>query len=202
MVEMEELDILRATYSASLKAGSANLETIAVEATGELDDVSKAVEMAAHEGLLEVSGQEVTLTKLGRSKLKVVMIGGAFEIIHPGHLHTVEQARKLGNTLVVVVATDKTVTKNKGRDPVTRQEWRVRLVSALRGVDVGMPGGQGSIYDTLEKVRPDVVALGYDQTHNPADIEAEARRRGLELTVVRLSSPLPDVKTSKIVNAL
>ncbi|MDA4133204.1 MAG: cytidyltransferase, partial [Thaumarchaeota archaeon] len=64
------------------------------------------------------------------------------------------------------------------------------------------PGGQGSIYDTLEKVRPDVVALGYDQTHNPKDIELEARSRGLELRVVRLSSPLPDVKTSKIVNAL
>jgi glycerol-3-phosphate cytidylyltransferase-like family protein len=75
-------------------------------------------------------------------------------------------------------------------------------VSAIRGVDAGIPGGQGSIYDTLEKVRPDVVALGYDQTHDPSLIEAEARRRGLELSVVRLSSPLPDVKTSKIVNAL
>lgn len=101
-----------------------------------------------------------------------------------------------------MVATDKTVAKNKGRDPVTSQEWRVKLVSAVRGVDVAIPGGQGSIYDTLEKVRPDVVALGYDQTHNPSDIEAEARRRGLELSVVRLTSPLPDVKTSKIVNAL
>jgi FAD synthetase len=69
-------------------------------------------------------------------------------------------------------------------------------------VDVSLAGGAGSIYDTLEKVRPDVVALGYDQIHNPADIEAEARRRGLELTVVRLSTPLPEVKTSKIVNAL
>jgi glycerol-3-phosphate cytidylyltransferase-like family protein len=85
---------------------------------------------------------------------------------------------------------------------VTPQGWRVKLVSALRDVDVGLPGGQGSIYDTLERVRPDIVALGYDQKHNPQDIENEARKRGMELTVVRLNSPIPGVKTSKIVSTL
>jgi cytidyltransferase-like protein len=199
---MEELDTLRAVYSANLREGRSTLEGIAALTGWPREEVSARVQAAATAGLLQLNGPEVILSVKGRSKLKIVMIGGAFEIIHPGHLHTVEQARKLGNTLVVVVATDKTVTRNKGRDPVTSQEWRVKLVSAIRGVDVGIPGGQGSIYDTLEKVRPDVVALGYDQTHNPSDIESEARRRGLELSVVRLSSPLPDVKTSKIVNAL
>jgi cytidyltransferase-like protein len=199
---MEELDVLRAVYSANLREGRPTVNAVALIMERPPEEVSKRLHSAATSGLLQLNGPKVVLTPRGRSKLKVVMIGGAFEIIHPGHLHTVEQARKLGNTLVVVVAADKTVTKNKGRDPVTSQEWRVKLVSAVRGVDVGLPGGQGSIYDTLEKVRPDVVALGYDQTHNPKDIELEARSRGLELSVVRLSSPLPDVKTSKIVNAL
>ena len=70
---------------------------------------------------------------------------------------------------------------------MTPQEWRVKLVSSLREVDAALPGGHGSIYDTLEKVRPDFVALGYDQKHNPQDIENEARRRGMELSVVRLT---------------
>jgi cytidyltransferase-like protein len=199
---MEELDLLRAVYSVNLREGRSTVEEVALIVGAPREEASRGLQSAATAGLLQLNGPEVLLNPKGRSKLRVVMIGGAFEIIHPGHLHTVEQARKLGNTLVVVVATDKTVTKNKGRDPVTPQEWRVKLVSALRGVDVGLAGGQGSIYDTLEKVRPDVVALGYDQTHNPKDIELEARRRGLVLSVVRLSSPLPDVKTSKIVNAL
>jgi len=199
---MEEVDVLRAVYSVTLKDGHASLEGITAFTGQPGPDVSARVQSSVSAGLLQTKGPEVFLTPKGRSKIRVVMIGGAFEIIHPGHLYTVEQARKLGDTLVVVVATDKTVTKNKGRDPVTTQEWRVKLVSAIRGVDAGIPGGQGSIYDTLEKVRPDVVALGYDQTHDPSLIEAEARRRGLELSVVRLSSPLPDVKTSKIVNAL
>ncbi len=199
---MEDLDLLRAVYSLGLREGQATTERLAAELGISSDALSQRLDDALSAGLLRQLGRSYTLSPSGRSTLKIVMIGGAFEIIHPGHLHTIEQARRLGNTLVVVVATDKTVARNKGRDPVTKQEWRVKLVSAVRGVDVGLPGGQGSIYDTLEKVRPDVVALGYDQTHNPADIEAEAKRRGLELSVVRLTSPLPDVKTSKIVSTL
>jgi FAD synthetase len=198
---MKELDVLRSVYADWLIEGNATVGGIVKLSKEPQEEVSEGVRVAVKDGLLR-DGEHVKLTEKGRSRLKIVMIGGAFEIIHPGHLHTIEQAGKLGNTLVVVVAADKTVVKNKGRQPVTTQEWRVRLVSALRGVDVGIPGGQGSIYDTLQKVRPDVVALGYDQLHNPAEIEAEARRRGIELRVERLTSPLPDVKTSKIVNAL
>jgi FAD synthetase len=199
---LEDLDLLRAVYSATLRDGHASEEGLSADMAASGDGLARRLEAAVLAGTLQRVGQAYVLTPKGRSMLKVVMIGGAFEIIHPGHLHTIEQAKKLGNTLVVIVATDKTVNRNKGREPVTKQEWRVKLVSAVRGVDVGLPGGQGSIYDTLEKVRPDIVALGYDQTHNPADIEAEAKRRGLERRVVRLTSPLPDVKTSKIVSTL
>ncbi len=143
-----------------------------------------------------------SLTAKGRGELTVVMLGGAFEIIHPGHVHAMAEAKGLGDTLVVVVAADSSVLKNKGREPVTPQDWRVRLVSTLRSVDVALPGGLGSIYDTLERVRPDIVALGYDQKHNPKDIEAEAARRGMHPKVIRLTSPIPGVKTSKIVSTL
>lgn len=201
-MNVKESDLLRAVYSTALLEGRSTLDAVAKWLTEPRPEVAEKLQAAVALGLVSVDGDGLALTPEGRSKLKVVMIGGAFEIIHPGHLHTIEQAKKLGDTLVVVVATDKNIVKNKGREPVTKQEWRVKLVAAVRGVDVSVAGGTGSIYDTLEKVRPDVVALGYDQIHDPADIEAEARRRGLELSVVRLSSPLPEIKTSKIVNAL
>jgi FAD synthetase len=199
---MNQKELLKAVYGAQLSQGLATLDAVSLALGETSEEVSPRLEEASRGGLLEVTRQEVALTAQGRAKLSVVMIGGAFEIIHPGHLHTITEAKKFGDTLVVVVAADRTVSKNKGREPVTTQEWRVKLVAALRGVDVALAGGQGSIYDTLEKVRPDVVALGYDQTHNPVDIENEARRRGLELSVVRLTSPLPGVKTSKIVSTL
>lgn len=195
------LDLLRAVYSTGL-VGASDVEGISATLSEPTSEVKKSIEDAVGEGMVTVQGQYVRLTGKGRSQLKVVMIGGAFEIIHPGHLHTMTDAKKLGDTLVVVVATDKSVSRNKGRDPVTTQEWRVKLVSALKVVDAAIAGGQGSIYDTLEKVRPDVVALGYDQTHNPTDIENEAKRRGLDIKVVRLTTPMPDVKTSKIISKL
>lgn len=199
---MKELDVLRAVYSTALLEGRSTVDAVAKFLGESRPEAAEELQAVVALGLVSVDEGGLSLTPEGRSKLRVVMIGGAFEIIHPGHLHTIEQAKKLGDTLVVVVATDKNIVKNKGREPVTTQDWRVKLVAAVRGVDVSLAGGTGSIYDTLEKVRPDVVALGYDQIHNPADIEAEARRRGLLLSVVRLSTPLPDVKTSKIVNAL
>ncbi|MDA4113784.1 MAG: FAD synthase [Thaumarchaeota archaeon] len=199
---MNEKELLKAIYGTRLSQGLATVDSMSLALRETPEEVALRLEEASLRGLVEVRGREVTLTAEGRSRLSVVMIGGAFEIIHPGHLHTITEAKRFGDTLVVVVATDRTVSKNKGREPVTTQEWRVKLVAALREVDVALPGGQGSIYDTLEKVRPDVVALGYDQTHNPVDIENEARRRGLELSVVRLTSPLPGVKTSKIVSTL
>ncbi len=199
---MKELDVLRAVYSTALLEGRSTVDAVAKFLGESRPEAAEELQAVVALGLVSVDEGGLSLMPEGRSKLRVVMIGGAFEIIHPGHLHTIEQAKKLGDTLVVVVATDKNIVKNKGREPVTTQDWRVKLVAAVRGVDVSLAGGTGSIYDTLEKVRPDVVALGYDQIHNPADIEAEARRRGLLLSVVRLSTPLPDVKTSKIVNAL
>jgi len=198
----KRLDLLKAVYSTALKEGFSGTTAISREFSEPASDVMTALEDAAKEGLLTLRGGEVSLTEKGRSQLRVVMIGGAFEIIHPGHIHTMTDAKKLGNTLVVVVATDQSVLKNKGREPVTTQEWRVNLVSALRMVDAAIPGGQGSIYDIMQKIRPEVVALGYDQKHDPNEIEREAKRRGLEVSVVRLTTPMPDIKTSRIVSSL
>ena len=94
--------------------------------------------------------------------------------------------------------TDRTVGKNKGREPITDEATRVDLVSAIRHVDLAILGNQGGIYDTLEKVRPDIVALGYDQHHNAEEIEREGRRRGIDLQTRRLSTRRPDLKTTKI----
>jgi len=198
---MKDKELLRAIYSTSLRLGRSTLQDLEGELGESALVVGEAVDRAVEDGFaVRAEGKdEVQLTEKGRANLKVVMIGGAFEIIHPGHLHTMAEARKLGDTLVAVVATDSSVLKNKGREPVTAQDWRVRLVASIRSVDVALAGGKGSIYDTLERVRPDVVALGYDQKHNPAEIEDEARRRGITLRVVRLDSPIPGIKTSKII---
>jgi len=69
-------------------------------------------------------------------------------------------------------------------------------------VDAAILGVQGDIYDTLQKVDPDIVALGYDQYHMEDEVRREAVKRGMELEVVRLDSPYPNIKTTRILREL
>jgi cytidyltransferase-like protein len=130
----------------------------------------------------------------------VVFIGGGFEVIHLGHLYTIEKAKALGDVLIVSVARDSTIRKRKKREPVAKEEERVKLLSSMRQVDAAILGVEGDIYETLEKVAPDVVALGYDQYHMETEVAKEAARRGMKIRVVRLDSPYPNVKTSSLLN--
>ena len=194
----ETTDLLRAVYLEKIRRGAASgtglRKTLGVSA-GQL---RAAVAAAKRRGLVEPKGGSVELTAAGRRRLRVVMLGGAFEIIHPGHIAAVTEARSMGNALVVVVATDENVGKNKGRPPVTSQAQRVKLVSSLRQVDLALPGNKGSIFDILLKIRPDVVALGYDQRLDLDVIVKEAAKRGLKISAARLGTTIPEVKTSKI----
>lgn len=198
----ETVDLLREVYVECLRDGRAEVSKV-TKAGPSPGLTKKALVRAAETRLVKVEESGlVELTPEGRGKLTVVMLGGAFEIIHPGHINALTEAKATGNTLVVVVATDKSVERNKGRPPVTTQALRVGLVSSLRQVDLALPGNRGSIFDILVKVRPDVVALGYDQSHNAQEIVKEAAKRGVETRTVRLGAPTPHVKTSKILSSM
>lgn len=155
-----------------------------------------------NDGQLKSNGSAFKLTSKGRRKLKVVFTGGTFEVIHAGHLYTIQEAKKRGDLLVVVVARDATIRRRKKREPIAPEEERVKVVSAMRPVDAAILGSETNIYDTLERVSPDVVALGYDQYHTEAEIVREAKGRRMEVSVVRLDSPFPTLKTSKILAGL
>ena len=192
-----DLEFLREVYFSGLR-GNARVSAIGKRLGASAPVVRSCLRTLESRRLVAVRKGSASLTTLGRKRLKVVMMGGAFEIIHPGHVYALSEARKLGNTLVVVVATDESVERNKGRPPATSQASRVALVSSLRPVDLALPGNRGSIFEILVRVRPDVVALGYDQHHNGDEIVREAAKRGVRLSTARLGSPIPDVKTSKI----
>ncbi|HYB07792.1 MAG TPA: hypothetical protein VEB87_06555, partial [Nitrososphaerales archaeon] len=104
--------------------------------------------------------------------------------------------------LVVAVARDSTIRRRKKREPLINEHDRVKLLSSLRQVDAAVLGVEGDIYVTLQRIRPDIVALGYDQYHMEEDVKEEAARRGMKLEVVRLDSPYPKIKTSRLLKEL
>jgi len=111
---------------------------------------------------LEKKEQKYFLKKEFRKLIKVAMTGGVFDIIHPGHILTLDEAKKYGDLLIVVVATDQTVKKIKKREPMHSQAERLKMVNALKPVDLAIPGGV-DWRQTLAKVSPDIVIFGYDQ---------------------------------------
>ena len=139
-----------------------------------------------------------TLTEIGRNSLHVVLAGGVFDIIHPGHIYTLNAAKALGDVLVVVVATDNTSEKMKKRKPLHAQEQRQELVNSLSMVDLCLVGQEDDIFKTVNLVRPQIIALGYDQIHQEKFIIDGCKKIELDAQVARLQSPIPESSSSKI----
>jgi cytidyltransferase-like protein len=149
-------------------------------------------------GLVEKS-DPTKLTFIGRDALKVVLVGGVFDLIHPGHIHTLKAAKAEGDVLVVVVARQSTAQKIKKYRKIYHDEkLRRDLVTSLNFVDLALIGKEGTLYDTVEYVKPNVIALGYDQAHSEKDIAENCKKRNLNVQVTRLSTPIPGSKSSKI----
>lgn len=114
-----------------------------------------------------------------------VMATGVFDLLHLGHLFFLQEAKKLGDELIVVVATDKTAKKLK-HIPITPQDMRVKMVGELKPVDKAVLGYEDDRYKIVKELKPDIIALGYDQRHDEEQIKNDLERMGMDIKVVRL----------------
>lgn len=194
---MDALDkeIISALYVSSI-SGEDAISIIRKKLPVSPDHLKAKIESFEKNGIVE-SGKK-TLTDLGRSAIRVVLAGGVFDIIHPGHIHTLRAAKALGNVLIVVIATDQTAQKMKHRLPLHNMELRRDLVNSLLMVDYAVVGYEGDIFKTVALVKPDIIALGYDQIHQEKFITDGCKKINVNASIARLQSPIPDIKSSKI----
>ena len=189
MSELDEKKLLGAAYL--LQLGKSSFTRVEFEAKTGLDQTTSenSLRQLIEIGLLQQTDNEYSLQLHGRSKLKVVLTGGVYDILHVGHLAALVEAKSLGDILVVVVATDITVETLKGRRPVFPEEDRRTIVNSLKPVDAAILGYEdvGMGYEqVIEDVRPDVIALGYDQDLLFRTFSELVRRKGLNFEIVRL----------------
>ena len=120
---------------------------------------------------------------------RVVVAQGTFDLLHPGHLHYLEDAAAMGETLVVIVARSDNVTHKD--PPVVPGPQRREMVAGLEPVDEARLGHPEDIFVPIEEIRPDVIALGYDQHHDEAAIRNALAARGVDCEVRRASAYVP-----------
>lgn len=147
---------------------------------------------------MKLVSDDYTLTDKGRKAIKVGIIGGVFDIIHVGHITLFKTAKEMVDLLIAIIATDKTVVKMKGRQPINDAESRRAVVESIKYVDAALIGDEDDFRIPLHKIKPDIIFLGYDQKIPPG-----ISKRDLEnIQVIKLNKVVEGVKTSKILDKL
>ena len=197
---MDPLDkaILGSFYLSSLDPSVASLDRLRSRLPLPKEIYNEKIQKLVDLGFVE-KNDKAKLTFLGRDAFKVVLVGGVFDLIHPGHIHTLKAAKAQGDVLIVVIARISTAAMiKKDRRIYHDEKLRAELVSSLRLVDLAILGREGTLYETVEHIKPDVIALGYDQAHSEKDIADNCQKRNLTVRVVRLNTPVPSTKSSEI----
>jgi len=123
-------------------------------------------------------------------KKKVVLASGVFDLLHLGHVKFLEYAKKAGGEnakLVVIIARDSTVEKTKGRKPIMSEDQRRTLVESLKVVDEAVLGYENfDIGEVIETIKPDVIALGYDQEDMEKEVQNYVDKHKVNVKVVRI----------------
>ena len=123
-------------------------------------------------------------------KQQIVLASGVFDLLHLGHVKFLEEAKKAGGPnaeLVVIVARDSTVERRKGNRPIMPENQRRALVESLKVVDEAILGFED--FDTakvIERIKPDVIAFGYDQDELAKNVKKYLEAYGLKVKVVRI----------------
>ncbi len=94
---------------------------------------------------------------------RVVFTNGVFDLLHPGHVRYLADARALGDALIVAINSDRSVRANKGPTrPINPQDERAELVAALRCVDAVTVFDEDTPHSLIAAVQPDVLVKGAD----------------------------------------
>lgn len=123
-------------------------------------------------------------------KKTVVLASGVFDLLHLGHVRFLEDAKKAGGKnakLIVIIARDSTVEKMKGRKPIMSEDQRCALVESLKVVDEAVLGVEHfDIGEVIKQIKPDVIALGYDQAEMENQVKQYVKAHKLPIRIVRI----------------
>ena len=120
-----------------------------------------------------------------------VLAAGVFDLLHYGHIRYLEEAKKTGgpdSRLVVIVARDETVRRQKESDPIIPEDQRRAVIEALKVVDEALLGFEDLDLDrVLQQVEPDIVVVGHDQVAIKNQVEKINKAREMQIRIIQIS---------------
>jgi D-beta-D-heptose 7-phosphate kinase/D-beta-D-heptose 1-phosphate adenosyltransferase len=131
---------------------------------------------------------------------RVVFTNGVFDLLHPGHVDVLAQARALGDALVVGLNSDTSVRRLKGQErPVRTEAERAYVLAALRDVDAVVVFSEDTPQDLIRHLRPDVLVKGGDYTLETVVGRDDVEAWGGRVVIVPLR---PGQSTTSIIEKL
>jgi len=103
------------------------------------------------------------ISQLRRQRKKVAFTNGCFDILHAGHVHYLQEAKKANRVLIVGLNNDRSVRKIKGaKRPIIKEQQRARILAALACVDYVILFGEETPLKLIEAIKPDILIKGAD----------------------------------------
>jgi cytidyltransferase-like protein len=142
-------------------------------------------------------------TNRNKSNQTKVLVFGSFDHLHPGHLHFLKSAKKLGTHLTVVVARDNTIEQVKNHKPKYSENERLQHIKETNIPDQTILGQElkkdkSNKYQIIQTINPDIIALGYDQTHFTKNLKQELKKLNLHPKIITLTPHKPEIYKSSI----
>lgn len=114
-----------------------------------------------------------------RRRKKIVFTNGCFDLIHAGHIRLLNEAKRLGDVLVVAINSDSSVRWLKGQGrPITPLKDRMEILASLKSVDYVIPFSEKSPYQLIQKIQPDVLIKGGDWKNHIIGSDIVSARKG------------------------
>jgi len=141
------------------------------------------------------------IEKLKQQNLKIILVGGCFDVIHPGHLRFLEKAKRAGDILIVALEPDEKVRELKGEGrPVNNQKKRANELAKFSSVDMVLLlpylKNDKDYFYLVESIKPNIIATTEDDPKiELKKKQAEAGGGKIEIVIPRLK----EYSTSKLV---
>jgi D-beta-D-heptose 7-phosphate kinase/D-beta-D-heptose 1-phosphate adenosyltransferase len=154
--------------------------------------------MKAPDRALSTPVEAAALVQSARARgLRVVFTNGVFDLLHPGHIRYLQEARALGDVLVVAINSDRSVRANKGPErPIVPERERAEVLLGLACVDVVVLFDEETPHAIVSRIQPDVLVKGADWGENNIVGRDVVEARGGRVVRVRLA---PGYSTTELV---